>query len=181
MKIIVSITFILLLCNWSTLAQSKPKWMVNGQAGVLYGASEPAWQFQLITGASYKTFSLGVGYGIDAYHTRSKPLFAHLRKNIFNKSQTPFVYLDLGGNSPTDRKQENNWQIMEFSGGFYFDAGAGYSWALGKRLRFNMGIGYSEKKIEEKRYPRFSINDLPWSESFDYTFRRLNLKAGVSF
>src|SRR5688500_14661728 len=91
------------------------------QGGMLAGSSGYAGQLQTIQGVRYKTWSAGIGAGIDYYYERSVPLFLQLRKNIFMKPHTPFVYADLGGHSPwlKDGLAKSGWMVQKSKGGLY--------------------------------------------------------------
>src|SRR5262245_27408802 len=73
-------------CSFNSLAQ----------LGILEGEAGTAFQLQTINGIQFKTWSAGIGVGLDYYKYRSIPLFLDLRKYILNKPRTPFLYADGG-------------------------------------------------------------------------------------
>ena len=52
------------------------------QAGLLLGESRSEFEIQSINGVKWKTFSGGVGVGIDNYVFRTVPVFIDLRTDI---------------------------------------------------------------------------------------------------
>src|SRR5215203_3590562 len=100
-KNIFWVTFFMLF-QFVSVAQKalKPAFTSINQVGIGWGGSGEGLQLQTINGLSYKTYSAGIGIGLDYYWARTIPLFIDLRKNIFSKKQTPFVYADLGLNMP---------------------------------------------------------------------------------
>ena len=171
-----------------TEAQQKFKFTSTNLAGILIGSSEPAFQVQSINGVSNKDFSAGIGVGMDNYYFKSIPVFLHLTRKISIKNFTPFVYTDIGLNLPEDRTgDEELWEKRIYSNGLYFDLGFGYSIPLYKKMAMTFSMGYSQKYMNEKRergyfigFPVGVYHELP-NEYYSYTFRRISLKAGLSF
>ena len=165
----------------------KPSLTSLNQLGVTWGATGEALQLQTINGVSYKTYSAGIGIGLDYYWERTVPLFVDLRKNIFSKKQTPFVYADLGINIPWVKTDKGiAWFKSDYDIGSYVDVGLGYKVPINKKLFVNLSFGYSQKKLHETRVNEVIIFDLPYGanntqEEYDYTFRTFSLKAGLSF
>lgn len=181
---------ICLLLELSGYGQQKmrPKFTSLNQAGVARGGTDDGLQVQTINGLYYKTFSAGLGIGLDYYWERTIPLFIDLRKNIFNKKQTPFVYADFGTNLPWIKtKTESWWYTSKYDDGIYFDIGIGYKVPVNKKLFVNMSFGYTQKNIEETRKSKTpNIDFTPyWSgynaDYYKYTLRRFSLKAGLGF
>jgi len=179
-KIFVGIALLLQL---SASAQSKIKFRSINQLGLLAGASSNEVQLHTINGISYKAFFAGIGAGFDNYYFKTVPLFLDLRKNIYNKKQTPFVYADIGINFPEDReKVESQWQRSKFNKGVYYDVGIGYQIPLAGKLSLNMSLGYSLKEMEEIRvYSVWGNPNDTFKEYYDYKFRRATIKLGLSF
>ena len=172
--------FISLLFHITAYAQTSGiKYTGIFQAGLLHGASEPSWQVQVVNGVSYKTFSLGIGVGFDHYSFKTLPLFADLRKNIFDRANTPFVYADYGTSLALEDDISSPWVHYEYERGEYYDLGTGYSWSMKKRGSFIVSLGYTQKTVVEKR--QYHWSPLPNGERIDYTLRRLVVKAGLRF
>jgi hypothetical protein len=189
MSKLVFFTSICLLLYFTVNGQQKTrlKFTSINEVGVAWGSTDDGLQVQTINGFYYKTFSAGLGIGLDYYWERTIPVFIDLRKDIFNKKQTPFVYADLGTNLPwVKTKEENWWYKSEYDDGIYFDIGIGYKVPLNKTWFVNMSFGYSQKKIKETRKNKTVIDDFsPYgnynTENFIYTLRRVSLKAGLGF
>ena len=187
--LLLSVSALLLL---PAFAQERtPKEKVHFQAifqgGMLAGSSGHSGQLQTIQGVRYKTWAAGIGAGIDYYYERSVPLFLQLRKNIFAKPHTPFVYADGGGHYPwlKDGIGKRGWMVQETEGGLYYEAGIGYEVPIFKSSRFLFSAGYSYKELKqvENVMPWLSIWPPPASafESLDYSLRRIAVKAGIRF
>jgi hypothetical protein len=165
----------------------KPSFTSLNQVGIAWGATDDALQLQTINGVSYKTYSAGIGIGLDYYWERTVPLFIDLRKNIFSKKANTVCLCRLGISIPwvkTDK--ENTWSKSDYDNGSYVDIGIGYKVPINKKLFANLSFGYSQKKLHEKRVNEMMIFDFRYGgnnaeEDYDYTFRRFSLKAGLSF
>jgi len=173
---IIAVCSQLLIC-----AQSGVKFENNNMVGLLSGSTGTAGQLQTINGISYKTFSLGIGVGIDNYYFKTIPLFADLRKNIFNTRQTPFVYLDAGTNFPGKKDEVTTWQTTSYGPGFYYDFGLGYIWTLGKRFNINSSFGFSQKRYSSKEEYHYGGDVTVTPDSYDYRLQRFTLKFGLGF
>jgi|SRR5688572_30227723 len=169
-------------------AQDKIKFTSTNLAGLLTGSSEPAFQLQSINGLRYKEFTAGIGVGMDNYYFKTIPLFLHVTRTVFSKNKLPFVYADIGLNFPQDRDSDkDSWQNSSYSEGLYFDLGFGYRVPVYKKISMNFSLGYSQKHLNEERtggyyigFPNPVFIKLP-SEYYSYAFRRISLKAGLSF
>ena len=186
---ILSLILVAVLAFEKIQAQHKIKFTSTNLAGLLTGSSEPAFQLQTINGIRYKDFSAGIGVGMDNYYFKTIPLFLHLTRNINIKNFSPFVYSDIGMNFPEDRDNKNAeyWNSRKYSEGFYFDLGLGYSFPVYKKISMVFSLGYSQKNMNEERssgyfmgFPNPVYHKLP-NEYYSYTFRRISLKAGLSF
>jgi hypothetical protein len=188
MKIKIAIILLCFFVCFAGNAQTKEKLKFTSlnQIGVVWGATGDDLQVQTINGVSYKTFSAGLGIGLDYYWERTLPVFIDVRKNIFSEEQTPFVYADFGLSQPwVKTDEENMWQKTKYNRGIYYDIGIGYKAPLYKKISINMSFGYSEKKIREKKH-NLTIDDFPpynenGVEYYDYMLRRFSLKIGFSF
>lgn len=186
------IALVLLLFVLASRAQlsSSIKFRSLNLAGVLQGGNGPEWQVQTINGISYKTVFAGIGAGIDNYYQQTIPLFLDLRKNILDKRRTPFLYLDLGVSLPADRKStEQVWNgsiTHQFTNGYYYDVGIGYSLPVEGKFSFLMSLGYSQKSMKEHRINNYDniigpFGSEGYHEDYDYTFRRFSIKLGLGF
>jgi len=126
MKLKIFFLAVTLSLQLMIIAQSKFKFENNNLVGLLSGNSKNALQLQTINGIRYKTFFVGAGIGIDNYYFKTVPLFADVRKNIFEKKETPFVYVDAGTNFPWKKDESTAWQQTTYHPGSYYDIGVGY-------------------------------------------------------
>ena len=160
--------------------------------GVLNGGMGADWQVQTVQGIRYKTLYAGIGAGIDNYFRKTIPVFLDLRKNIFEREKTPFLYLDLGGSYPYKKNESgSSWTgsyTSTFKKGYYYDAGIGYNIPFSGRFAAVISVGYSQKSLEEEQvftnYPYDPRIYAPWMHTNDhyaYTLRRFSLRTGISF
>lgn len=169
---------VLVLMQTAGMAQVKFASIEN--IGVVTGSSAVALQVQAINGVKYKTYRFGLGVGYDEYYFKTIPVFIDVRKNIFEKPQTPFVYFDLGTNFLTKKDEGTMWESHSYKAGLYLDAGVGYYWKLKGRPSFNISAGFSKKHVDDMvSYPFATIDPVP--EKFSYHFNRVSLKLGLGF
>ncbi len=178
MKLKILLTAIFAGCCLFSKAQSRIKYHGLVQAGLIHGVQDPGFLLQTIQGVKYKTWALGLGAGIDDYFRNSAPLFIDLRKKIFDRPNSPFLFADFGKTVVFDETESNMYMNSIYSGRRYYDIGVGYQWAMEKNAGFNISVGYSQKNITQTT--QYTYSD-PNSEVMKYTFRRLTLKAGLSF
>jgi hypothetical protein len=153
------------------------------QIGGLYGSKGTYFQVQTINGIRYKTWFAGVGAGIDYYTRRGIPVFLDVRKDIFEKRSTPFLYADAGIHLVRDRKEAlSRWDQNTYSNGFYGDAGVGYKLHLHGAGRLLVSAGYSYKNINRRFEYIFSCPTTRCNENY-YTYKnylhRLSVKLGL--
>ena len=183
------ITVCMLLVYFQLCAQHKVQFQTLNQVGFLKGHNNDALQYQSINGIRYNGYSLGIGVGVDHYYYRTVPVFGEVRKELFDKKESPFIYAALGSSLPWIKDvNANTWQRSEFSKGIFYEAGIGYKVPVKGRLFLNLSVGYSQKSLHERQYTKV-YRDFPpydtdiWSNAmtFDYTFRRISVKVGLGF
>lgn len=159
------------------------------QVGMLGGESGPALQLQTTNGLRHKTWSAGIGVGLDYYHTRSIPLFLDVRKTIGNKTKAPFIYVDGGYNFPWLSEKNKKTFITDAQGGLYYDAGVGYQIPVLKGRSLFFSAGYAVKHISTIEKTWIFI-DYIWpgpasppdnQYKYDYTLGRISIKTGLRF
>lgn len=155
------------------------------QAGVQEGESATAVQFQNINGLQYKTWFGGIGIGIDHYRIRTLPVFVSIRKDVLNKTSTPFVYADLGTQIMWPRNKDE-WQYgnQDFKAGVYYNVGAGYKLGIVKKHALLVSAGYSLKQFSygsSYEYPCLVAPCPEYKNSTDYILRRLSFQLGFLF
>jgi hypothetical protein len=183
---LVIIALLFFVLNIQAQKKSELKFSSINQLGFLKGSSDQALQIQTVNGVAYKTWFAGAGAGLDDYNFKTFTIFADLRKNILNKSQTPFVYVDMGTSIPSEKQEEDLWQTTTYKSGLYFDAGVGYTIPIKGSWSFNFSAGYSQKYLHETRQAKGIVIDYPvgggpQAEYYDYTFKRLSIKMALRF
>lgn len=155
------------------------------QGGLLNGAAGASWNLQTINGAYYKGWFAGIGVGLDHYTIRTIPLFIDVRKDLFNRKRTPFLYADAGIHFDWLRtKEKPTGGGAEYSRRLYYDAGLGYKLGLGTHDALLISAGYTMKTFREERIVFRQCIQAPCNASkeyYDYTFNRLSFKIGWQF
>jgi hypothetical protein len=180
----------LLLSATALQAQNKSLTLAGSvQGGLLEGEAGSALQFGFTGGIKTKTWTTGIGAGIDYYRVRSLPLYLNMEKRLFNRIQTPFAYVN-GGYHFTWRSSQNRmaWEWWpgnaETKGGLYYAAGLGYQLPVLTKTALFFAAGYSFKQFTEERMG--TVNCIMWpcpeiSEKFTHRLRRLSVTTGLRF
>lgn len=152
--------------------------------GAISGFTPVALQLQTVQGVTYKTWSAGIGAGIDYYHTRSVPLFLQLRRSLTHQPQTPFVYVNGGWNIPW-AQEEKTMFVSGYDKGLYGEGGIGYEVPVLKKHRLFFSGGWQVKTFSA------TVNTMPWLSVwppppnsirvYDYTLQTLVVKTGLRF
>lgn len=153
------------------------------QVGFQSGQAGTDLQLQTINGIQYKTFSTGIGVGLDYYKERSVPLFLNVQKNLLRQPRTPFVYANGGYHFPWLKEKAEEWIRIDVDGGLYYDLGIGYHFPAFKSGAVHVSLGYSVKNMSEKINQNIWRSSLPAQEDFqrfDYTLRRYSFKMGLT-
>ena len=176
---------LLMFCKLISHAQDhKFRFSSINTVGWLKGETRSVVQLQTVNGVRYSGFFAGIGVAADPYYFESIPLFIDLRKNIFDKKNSPFVYFDLGTNLPLDKSKNYDRMILwlsEYDAGLYYDVGLGYGFELAKQTKLVLSLGYSEKRLTETQYYHSDPGPDSKPTILDYSFRRISLKAGIQF
>ena len=158
------------------------------QVGLLQGESPASALLQTVNGIKFKQWFTGIGVALDYYRYRGIPVFIDVRRNIFNKANTPFVYADGGIHLTWVTNQQKIWwgesNRTRFNNGVYSDIGLGYALGFKNKSAFLMSAGYSYKQISEKRYLQIVCITTPCPnqvETYKYGLNRLSLKLGYQF
>lgn len=136
------------------------------QAGILFGTKGGYYQLQTINGISYKTWFAGIGVGVDPYFRTGYPVFFDLRKDLLNKSATPFLYADVGAHIVKDKNDLiNQWYENIYRNGVYTDVGIGYKFSIFSKFQGVFSAGYSYKNVE--RMNRYLGNNCTSGRCYD--------------
>ena len=166
-----------------TTSSNKLRFRSTHQVGFQSGEAGTELQLQTINGIQYKTFSTGIGVGLDYYKERSVPLFLNVQKNLLQKPRTPFIYADGGYHFAWPKEKPEEWMRTDVEGGLYYDLGIGYRFPAFKTGAVHISLGYSVKEVSEKVKRNIWISSLPMPEDFqrfDYTLRRYSFKMGLT-
>jgi hypothetical protein len=154
-------------------------------AGILNGSKGVYFLAQTINGFRYKTWFAGIGAGYDNYYRSGFQLFLDVRKFILKKSQTPFVYADVGVHVVSDKTDHlNQWYENRFKNGAYAEGGIGYKFGFNGKDRWVISGGYSYKYV---KYDNVYIGTCPTSRCYEnyFTYRnylnRFAMKLGFQF
>ena len=173
-----------LILQLTAIAQNRIKFESNNQIGLLSGTSRNVLQLQTVNGIRYKTFFVGAGIGVDNYYFKTIPLFADIRKNIFERNQTPFVYVDAGTNFPGRKDESTTWKSTSYQPGLYYDVGVGYKWKIIKKLSVNASFGFSQKEYKSHEEYLYMSDPLGMPgippDRYYYRLQRFTMKFGLS-
>jgi hypothetical protein len=153
---IALVTLAMFLCCSAGLTQKTEgkkglQFQSINQGGILIGSAEGALQLQTVNGVRSNTWFTGLGVGLDYYHVRSIPVFLDVRKDIWNKQKTPFVYADGGYNFPFLSKRNNQEALWmgdyDKGGGLYYEAGFGIDYPFQKKCSYYLVQGTATKGL----------------------------------
>ena len=157
------------------------------QIGILEGEAGTSLQLQTVAGVQYRKWFAGLGTALDYYSFRTIPVFVDIRRDFTAKNKTPFVYADAGVSYPWVKNEQKAWYSSKYTPGLYYDMGVGYRFSFKNSGALTMSVGYSQKKMTEKRPAPLYIDIWPnpypydYNNRYDYTLRRLSIKAGWVF
>jgi len=174
------------LVFFTSNAQEKFSFNSQNTIGLLEGGNGSAFQLNTINGIAHKKWFAGLGTGIDYYYIRSIPAFLSVNYNFLHQKRTPFISLDAGINFPWVKKEREIWNVInsEFTPSLYMGGNVGYKLGLKNNDALLILVGYSFKKLKEKREMQtFCINPpCPTTiEKYDYNLKRLSLRLGYQF
>lgn len=154
-------------------------------AGVLNGAKGAFLQVQSINGIRYKTWFAGIGAGVENYYRTGYPVFIDVRKFLLNKSQSPFVYADMGIQFEKYKTQRlNPMYENRYRNGIIAEGGIGYKFGFEGKNRWVISAGYSYKYVRYDYVFLGSCQTQRCSESF-FTYKnylhRYAMKLGLQF
>lgn len=154
------------------------------QIGFVNGQTGTELLLQSINGIQYQTFIVGIGIGLDYYQQRSVPVFLELRKNLFKKTNTPFVYVDGGHHFVWLAEEPEEWFTSSIKGELYYDLGVGYHFPAFRSSAVTVSLGYNVKTMSEIRniHPERSSWPPPPGDfqKFDYKLSRYSFKMGLA-
>lgn len=182
--------FFVVACAFGCLPVSaqnaKLNYTAHISAGLVGGENGPALQLQAVSGVAYKTWSAGIGAGIDYYHTRTVPLFLDLRKTFSARPKAGFVYASGGYSLPWASRANKESVAYAFvtdsKRGKYAEAGLGFYVPAFQTHRLFLSAGWQVKTFTQ------SVNTMPWLSvwpppkeayrDYDYTLTCFTFKAG---
>jgi hypothetical protein len=152
------------------------------QVGITVGEDDPNFLIQSINGLRYRTWFAGVGIGLDAYKRSGIPLFLDIRKQLWDKAASPFIYADGGYHFIVNRKVEKFSLIDEYTGGLFYDLGIGYKFIVTPKQHFLLSAGYSVKNMEYQQYYEQTVeNTNEYRNIYTYRLNRYSFKIGFQF
>lgn len=135
----------------------------------------------------YRIFPwLMVGLGVDFLPTFQSsspsdynlmPKF-ELRGSFGNRRFAPYYNMAFGYGFPMDRKHDSDWYQTSYKGSFYGYPSVGIRLGVGKSTDLHFDLGYV---FYSPSYTYFSTGGSFWSNTYEYSFRNLALRAGVTF
>lgn len=153
------------------------------QAGLLTGNNKSGYEVQSINGVRWKTFSAGIGAGLDDYVIKTIPFFFDLRTDIFKKNNSPFLFIDAGPQFLLKQDSHpHDYYDPYYKAKFYFNAGAGYKMNLFTKNAIIISAAFSLKKISETQNTICDFapcpENMPPVINNKYALKRFSLQAG---
>ena len=176
----IIVTGILFCCN--IYAQSKHAVVFNSynSIGLVAGKLPVAFAAQTENGIKYKTWFLGVGFGLDNYFIKTLPLYVAVKKELFIKKNSLFLYVNAGGNFIAKNKEtKDNFMSTVTKGGFYADAGAGYKIKATKRSSIYISLSNTVKQL--KQTETSLDTGFPYFYETNYKLNRISFRVGYQF
>ncbi len=192
-KISLIVALLLVTYSYSQRTQQPSTLYITPQVGLLNGDHSVSAQVVLSGGMKTRTWSYGIGAGVDYYKIRSAPIFVELKKDLGKKETPLFAYLQWGANIAwplsSDYRENlySSWvgnTTTRFQSGMYRELGIGYTGWYTKKKGVWISLGYSTKTMaeyyDEVLYPDFPPYDriTRTERKLAYTFNRLVLKIG---
>jgi hypothetical protein len=182
------ITILISSCLFSYAQTAKKispiRFRSTNQVGLTQGQKGATFLLQSINGIQYQTYLVGIGVGLDYYKQRSVPLFLELRKHLFKRNNTPYVYADGGYHFIWSDEDSPDWIVTEEKGGLHCDLGMGYRFPVFESRALTISLGYSIKNMSEviNLHPERSSWPPPASDfqKFEYNLRRYSFKMGLT-
>ncbi|MDQ6813224.1 MAG: hypothetical protein M3040_05785 [Bacteroidota bacterium] len=154
------------------------------QAGLIVGVNKESAMVQTVNGVRKNKWFAGLGFGIDFYVERGVPLFVDIRRDLTEKMNTPFVYLDGGLYCPwLNFIQKEQKLTTRNSAGAYYDIGLGWKLSGKNNRSFLLSAGYTLKQDKGKSTVQIwnpvtrAIDNS--NDSYQYNYRRVVLKLGI--
>ncbi len=176
---------VLVICLQAANGQASRKgifYSINS-GGWIKGASESAFQWQTVNGFQKNNFFVGLGVGIDRYRFTSVPVFADGRIYTGHSPRGFFLYEDAGLNYVVGKDRSTNPEL-NYSPGFYNDAGIGYKIIFSGRTGLLLSAGWSYKRVKQSQSVQMCPIEGPCqlpTEIYKYDFTRLIIKLGLGF
>ncbi|MFM9907849.1 MAG: hypothetical protein ACKVOW_00800 [Chitinophagaceae bacterium] len=163
--------------------------LLEGSKGclcLLDGSKGTPLEVTTINGIQYKTWFVGLGTGLDWYFMRTVPLFISLNKDFKQDKNTWFASLDAGTNFEWAKGlPQGDFYYSKFTPGFFGRGGIGYkAYFRQKKEAFLFGIGYSFKRVKERKEVGIYCISPPCPTTFEFydsKLNRLSIRLGLQF
>lgn len=171
-----------------TVFPQKKKGFYNTTSAGLFFGDNKGYEIESIIGYHFGyRYYAGGGAAIDDYTFRAIPVFASFCADLFLKKTTPFLYANTGFANPWPRSGTTigNAKVDRKRAGLYLDAGVGQKLRVDFNHSLQLSLGYSLEKIklltkQINGYDPFTQRDLYKTDTYEYSFNRLVLKAGFT-
>lgn len=185
MRYVIICLLLFMFCAPASAQKTKATFVTAIQGGLLEGEAGSAFQLHAVNSLQYKTWSVGLGAGLDYYGTRSIPLYGAFRKALRSSEKSAFVYLNAGYHFPWLRTEDKGWGETNANGGLYYEAGVGYQLPVLKTSSLFFSLGFSQKDFNIRHTDGAVIAIWPAppvrSRLMEYNLRRLSIGTGLRF
>jgi len=185
--------FILIIVNTSIFSQSdikstnKVRFGFTVLTGPLDGERGTSALIEVIPAIKLKSYSFGIGTGLDYYYIRTVPVFLQIKKAFRETKNSVYVYADAGFDYPwpsiSNKATQGN---MDLFNGHRLAGGIGYQIPLKKNLMLLLSGGYSYKQVKQNVQGWVTIYDprvdwFDYTQHYNYKLSRLVFTIGLSF
>ncbi len=96
--------------------------------------------------------SIGLGIGLEFFHTNQTPIFVDLRHYFNRKYYAPFCFLQGGGMIPISTKAtDESGYIFKAKPGFMFNSGIGFLFPMNENLALSISLSYRYQELKFAR------------------------------
>ena len=96
--------------------------------------------------------SIGIGIGLEFFHTTQTPIFVDLRHYFNRKYYAPFCFLQSGGMIPISTKAtDESGYIFKAKPGFMLNSGIGFLFPMNEKTALSISLSYRYQELKFAR------------------------------
>jgi hypothetical protein len=141
------------------------------------GSAVSGLSLQFVNGYRFNThYLIGGGAGIDVIEHPLVQLYAQGRYELLKQQSTPFCFAEGGYSFDLKADEEQDWQSIHYTGGWFYGAGAGMRFNFRHSGAFTLDAQYKLiRRDEEVNYEGgdYFVNQ--------FALSRVIIRAGIAF